>query len=85
MGRPKKTEQPEKAVKKTKTKAAAEEPSKNDYTVNVKTKLNVRSGAGKENPIVRLINDGDHVTVYEKENNFGRIGDNEWVCLDFLV
>lgn len=55
------------------------------YTVRVNTKLNVRTGAGTEYPIVKQLSNGTSVTVTEKKNNFGKINTDQWVCLDYLV
>ena len=46
--------------------------------------LNVRSGPAKSNKVVKIIHRGDIVTIYEKSNNFGRIGPGQWCCLDYL-
>lgn len=54
------------------------------YTVSVNTKLNVRYGAGMDYPIKYQLSNGDKVTVYEKEDGWGRIGDDEWVCMKYL-
>lgn len=55
------------------------------YTVSVNTKLNVRYGASMDYPIKYQLDNGDPVTVYETDGNWGRIGDEEWVCMDYLV
>lgn len=47
--------------------------------------LNVRSGAGTQYKIVGKLFTGDKVTIYEKQNGFGRIGDGKWVSLNYLV
>lgn len=54
--------------------------------VNVTTKLNVRWGASKNDPIRRQIKNGDTVYVYEIKNNFGKISSSkdEWVSMDYL-
>lgn len=54
------------------------------YTVCVRTKLNVRYGAGMDYPIKYQLNNGDQVTVYETDGDWGRIGDDAWVCMDYL-
>lgn len=59
--------------------------SKRQYTVKVNTRLNVRYGPGTDNPIKYQLKNGDKVTVYEKDGDWGRIGDDEWVCMDYLV
>ena len=55
-----------------------------EYTVNVNTALNVRSGPSTDYPIIYQLHDDDKVTVYETDGNWGRIGDGEWVCMDYL-
>lgn len=54
------------------------------YTVRVKTKLNVRSGAGKENKIIRQLDNGTTVTASEEKNGWAKIGAGEWVDKAFL-
>ena len=54
------------------------------YTVRVDTHLRVREGAGKDFKIIRLLDDGDVVSVYEQKDGFGRIGKDEWVMMSFL-
>ena len=54
------------------------------YTVKVDTHLRVREGAGKDFDIIRLLDDGDVVSVYEQKDGFGRIGKDEWVMMSFL-
>lgn len=52
--------------------------------VKVSSRLNVRSGPGTNyNKIVSLQN-GELVTVYETKGNWSRIGENKWVCSDYL-
>ena len=46
--------------------------------------LNVRSGPAKSNKVVKIIHRGDIVTIYEKSNNFGRIGPGQWCSMDWL-
>lgn len=53
--------------------------------VEAKPYLNVRAGAGTSNKVVGKKYTGDKVTVYEKKNGFGRIGDKKWVSLNYLV
>ena len=52
--------------------------------VNVKTVLNVRKGPGKEFEIVDRKSNGTLVSVFETENGFARIGDEQWVMLQYL-
>ena len=54
------------------------------YTVNVNSVLNVRSGAGTNYKVVRQLANGTKVTVYETSNGWGRIGNNEWVSMNYL-
>lgn len=54
------------------------------YTVVCKSVLNVREGAGKAYRMIRQIPNGSSVSVYEQKDGFGRIGDGEWVMMDFL-
>ena len=54
------------------------------YTVVCKSVLNVREGAGKAYRMIRQIPNGSSVSVYEQADGFGRIGDGEWVMMDFL-
>ena len=51
--------------------------------VNVNTRLNVRNGIW--GTVVDKLYNGDKVTVYETSGNWARIGDNRWVCSDYLV
>lgn len=60
------------------------EPEPKTYTVNVSTRLNVRWGAGTDNPIKYQLQNGAKVTVYEEHDGWGRIGDDAWVCMDYL-
>lgn len=55
-----------------------------EYKVVCKSVLNVRAGAGKAYKMIRQIPNGSSVSVYEQANGFGRIGDGEWVMMDFL-
>lgn len=54
------------------------------YTVKVNSVLNVRSGAGTNYRVVRQLANGTKVTVYETSNGWGRIGNNEWVSMNYL-
>lgn len=51
--------------------------------VNVNSRLNVRNSIW--GTVVDKLYDGDRVTVYETSGNWARIGDNRWVCSDYLV
>ena len=75
-GRPKKKAEPK---AEPKTFAIGEK-----YIVNVKTRLNVRSGAGKDNNIVRQLDNGAKVEIIEISDGWARIGKDEWVMLDYL-
>ena len=90
-------EESEKPVRKRRTKAAEPETKTEQiensdqkdeeiiYTVSVKSKLNVRYGPGYDNSIKYQIDDGEHVIISEIKDNWGKINDDEWVCMDFLV
>lgn len=55
------------------------------YTVDVRSDsyLNVRYGPNSEIKVGKLYR-GDKVTVYEKKGNWGRIGTNRWVSMNYL-
>lgn len=57
-----------------------------NYTryVKVSSRLNVRSGASTNYNKVGSLQNGELVTVYETSGNWSRIGDNRWVCSDYL-
>lgn len=46
--------------------------------------LNVRSGIGTKNAVVRKLSRNDMVTIYETKGGWVRIGDSEWVSGDFI-
>lgn len=52
--------------------------------VNAKSGLYVRTGPGTNYSIVRGLSNGTRVEVYETSSNWSRIGNNEWVCSDYL-
>lgn len=52
--------------------------------VNVNTSLNVRNGAGTNYSLIGMLRNNDIVTVYENIHNWSRIGENKWVCSDYL-
>lgn len=52
--------------------------------VKVSSRLNVRNGASTNDKIVGTLQNGELVTVYENKENWSRIGDNRWVCSDYL-
>lgn len=52
--------------------------------VKVNSSLNVRSGAGSNCNKIGSLQNGELVTVYETRGNWSRIGDNRWVCSDYL-
>lgn len=54
------------------------------YVVSVKTKLNVRKGAGFSYPVVKQLKDGDRVIITSEEDGWCKIDDGEWVCRDYL-
>ena len=51
--------------------------------VKVNSSLNVRNEPWGN--IVGSLYNGNQVTVYETSDNWSRIGDNRWVCSDYLV
>ena len=53
-------------------------------TVNAKSGLNVRSGAGTNYSIVKGLPYGTKVTVYETSNGWSRIGNGQWVNSQYL-
>lgn len=53
--------------------------------VKVNTCLNVRSGAGTSYPIVKQLSNQTTVTIYETKSGWYRIGDNQWVCADYVL
>lgn len=53
--------------------------------VKVNTVLNVRSGAGTSYTIVKQLSNQTTVTIYETKNGWYRIGDNQWVCADYVL
>lgn len=52
--------------------------------VKVSSRLNVRNGASTNDKIVGTLQNGEMVTVYETKSNWSRIGENRWVCSDYL-
>ena len=73
-------DQPEQIIEPEK----APEPKGKTYTVQVKTRLNVRSGAGKDNKIIRQLENGTKVTVTAEKNGWAEISPNNWVDKTFL-
>jgi len=73
---------PEKKIEDQPEKAP--EPKGKTYTVQVKTRLNVRSGAGKDNKIIRQLENGTKVTVTAEKNGWAEISPNNWVDKTFL-
>ena len=53
-------------------------------TVNAKSGLNVRSGAGTGYRIIKALPYGTKVTVYETSNGWARIGNGQWVSAQYL-
>ena len=60
-------------------------PSGTTMRVNTPSGVNVRSGPGTNYRIVGALPNGTTVTVYETSSNWGRIGDSQWVCTDYLT
>lgn len=52
--------------------------------VKVNSSLNIRSGAGTNYSKIGILQNGELVTVYETKYNWSRIGENRWVCSDYL-
>lgn len=52
--------------------------------VKVNSSLNIRSGAGSNYNKIGSLQKGEMVTVYETNGNWSRIGENRWVCSDYL-
>lgn len=52
--------------------------------VNVNTSLNIREYASTNSKIVGSLKNNDIVTVYENIGNWSRIGENKWLCSDYL-
>lgn len=46
--------------------------------------LNVRSGAGTRYSVVKVISRGTQVTIYETKGSWGRIGDGQWVYMQYI-
>lgn len=59
-------------------------PENIEKTVRVKTRLNVRAGASKEAKIIRQLENGKKVSVFEIKDGWARIGDGEWAMADYL-
>lgn len=55
-----------------------------EYTVQVKSYLNVRCGPGVVYGVVGKKYNGNKVIVYEIKNGFGHIGSNQWVSMTYL-
>lgn len=75
-------------VKEVNAKLDGKEEKKT-YTRYVKVSendvLNVRSGIGVSNKIVKTLKNGTKVTVYETKNGWSRIGTNQWVNSAYLT
>lgn len=59
-------------------------PSGVTKTVNAKSGLNVRAGAGTNYKILKALPNGTKVTVYETSNGWSRIGNGQWVSSQYL-
>lgn len=53
--------------------------------VSAQSGLNVRIGAGTNYRRIRTLSYNSMVLVYETNGNWSRIGDNQWVCSDYLT
>ena len=60
------------------------EPTGKVYVVRVNTYLNIRTGAGVRYPVVGKLKNGTKVTVSETKGTWGKIGDGEWVSMNYL-
>lgn len=60
------------------------EPQGKEYTVRVNTFLNVRLGPSTSYKSIWKFYNGDKLTVYEEYNGWGKIGEDQWVCMDYL-
>lgn len=71
----------------TNTTTTKTEVKTSTYTryVKVNTSLNVRSGPGTNYKYIKSLYNGNPVTIYEEKENWSRIGDNLWVCSDYLT
>lgn len=59
--------------------------AKNVEKAKVKcNKLYVRKGPARSYGAIRVITKGTQVTIYEKSGDFGRIGDGEWIHLNYV-
>ena len=55
------------------------------YKVVVKAQLlNVRDSGSYSGNVIRTTPNGATHIVLEKKDGWGRIGENEWICLDFV-
>lgn len=55
------------------------------FTAHATAVLNVRSGAGLGHKIVKTLEKGKLVTVYEQSNGWDRIGTNQWVLGKYVA
>ena len=53
--------------------------------VKVNSRLNVRSGPSTNNSVVGSLSNGTQVTIYEENNGWYRIGDNQWVSAQYIA
>lgn len=74
------------ASKVDKNNSTDDEVRTESYTryVKVSSRLNVRSGPGTNYKKMGSLQNGELVTVYETNGNWSRIGENKWVCSDYL-
>lgn len=54
-------------------------------TVQVKSSLRIRTGPGTNYDIVGALYNGNTVNIYEIKDNWGRINDSQWICLDYTT
>ncbi len=71
-----------------KTNSVNKKEETQKYTMYVKTStgvgLNVRKGPSTSFSKISTLIENSKVTVYETKGNWSRIGDNKWVCSDYL-
>lgn len=65
----------------------AQEPSYRTGVVKTDSWLNVRSGPTPSNPVIGTLKNGEKITIYETQKNWGKIdiSEEKWVNLDFVI
>lgn len=61
------------------------QPKKSTYKVRVTAKngLNMRKGPGKQYKVVGVLSNGREVEVLEAKGEWGRVGTDKWICLNY--